>query len=449
MPLAQARAMQPDLHVAQAEPAADQAALEALTLWCQWLSPLTAMDGTDGVWVDTTGCDHLFGGEDQMAERLLTRLARAGYSARIAVADTAATAAAVARSGRQPVTLIPPGGQETALRDLPLASLRLEPETLAALRRLGLARVGQLLDRPRAPLARRFGQALPDRLDQAMGRLPEPLSFRAEPQAFRVSGTLVEPISTAPAIARALTKLVEELAEALTRRNHGARQLQVQCMRVDGTTQSLQLGLSNASADPVRLNRLLAERIETIEPGFGIEALTLSATETAPLDAPANRDWLTPAPDPAGLSALLDRLGGRVGIQGLSRLQDGVSQFPEREQTCTGRESVQKMEERLPARAHGPRPARLLPAPAPIAVTAFWPDGAPQAFQWGRTRHTIRGLIGPERVWSDWWHDPHGACARDYWMAETTEGERFWLFAAHDGAGPAAGQALWFLHGLF
>ncbi|MBO1329008.1 DNA polymerase Y family protein [Acetobacter suratthaniensis] len=449
MPLAQARAMQPDLHVAQAEPAADQAALEALTLWCQWLSPLTAMDGTDGVWVDTTGCDHLFGGEDQMAERLLTRLARAGYSARIALADTAATAAAVARSSRHPLTLIPPGGQATALRDLPLASLRLEPETLDTLSRLGLVQVGQLLDRPRAPLARRFGQALPDRIDQAMGRLPEPLSFRAEPQAFRVSGTLVEPISTAPAIARALAKLVDELTEALTRRNHGARQLQVQCMRVDGTTQRLQLGLSNASADPVRLNRLLGERIETIEPGFGIEAFTLSATETAPLDAPANRDWLTPATDPTGLPALLERLMGRVGIQSLSRLQTGTSQFPEREQAYTGGERVQRVDELPPSCSHGPRPARLLPAPCPITVRAFWPDGAPKAFQWGRTRHTIHGLIGPERVWSDWWHDRLGARARDYWVAETLEGERFWLFAGHDGAGPVIGQAAWFLHGLF
>jgi protein ImuB len=278
--------MQPELHVAQAEPAADQAALEALTLWCQWLSPLTATDGADGVWVETTGCDHLFGGEDQMAEHLLTRLAKAGYSARIAIADTAAIAAAVARSSHRSITLIPPRGQESVLRELPLASLRLEPETLATLRRLGLVRVGQLLDMPRAPLARRFGQALPDRLDQAMGRLPEPLSFRTAPQAFRASGTLVEPISTAPAIASALENLVAELADTLSRRGHGARQLQVQCMRVDGTLQSLQIGLSNPSADPVRLNRLLAERIETIEPGFGIEAFYPQCNRNSPTGRP-------------------------------------------------------------------------------------------------------------------------------------------------------------------
>jgi protein ImuB len=441
--------MQPDLSVAQADPAADLAALEALTLWCQWLSPLTAADGTDGVWVDTTGCDHLFGGEDQMAERLLTRLARAGYSARLAIADTAAAAASVARSSHRRVTLVPPKGQETALRTLPLDSLRLEPETLTTLRRLGLVRIGQLLDRPRAPLARRFGQALPDRLDQAMGRLPEPLSFRAEPQAFRASGTLVEPISTAPAIAHALAKLVEELTEALNRRSHGARQVLVRCMRVDGTTQSFQLGLSNASADPIRLNRLLGERIETIEPGFGIEALTLSATETAPLEAPANRDWLTQAADPAGLPSLLDRLGGRVGIEGLSRLQAGGSQFPEGEQIYPGSATMRQVATRISENQGGPRPARLLPTPAPITVRAFWPDGAPKAFQWGGIRHAIRGLIGPERLWSDWWHEPQGARVRDYWVVETAEGERFWLFAGHDGAGPDARQVPWFLHGFF
>lgn len=449
MPLAQARAMQPDLNVALADPAADLTALEALTVWCQWLSPLTAVDGTDGVWVDTTGCEHLFGGEDQMAERLLTRLTRAGYTARLAIADTAAAAACVVRSSRHPATLIPPRGQETALRPLLLDGLRLHPETLITLRRLGLIRVGQLLDMPRAPLARRFGQALLDRLDQAMGRLPEPLSFTAEPQVFRASGTLVEPISTAPAIVRALAKLVDELAEALTRQNHGARQLLVQCMRVDGTTQSLQLGLSNASADPIRLNRLLGERIGTIEPGFGIEAFTLSATETSPLTVPENRDWLVPANDPASLAALLDRLSGRPGIKTLSRLQAGAGQFPEREQTQIGRDSVQKMEEHASSSIRGPRPARLLRTPSPITVRAFWADGGPKIFQWSRISHTIRGVIGPERLWSDWWHDPTGACARDYWVAETVEGERFWLFATHGGAGPDAGRASWFLHGFF
>jgi protein ImuB len=140
---------------------------------------------------------------------------------------------------------------------------------------------------------------------------------------------------------------------------------------------------------------------------------------------------------------------GRVGIQSLSRLQTGASQFPEREQAYTGGECVQKLDEHSPSCSHGPRPARLLPTPCPITVRAFWPDGAPKAFQWGRTRHTIHGLIGPERVWSDWWHDPQGARARDYWVAETLEGERFWLFAAHDGAEAAIGQAAWFLHGLF
>ncbi|MFT8698975.1 hypothetical protein [Acetobacter orientalis] len=107
------------------------------------------------------------------------------------------------------------------------------------------------------------------------------------------------------------------------------------------------------------------------------------------------------------------------------------------------------MEEHASASPRGPRPARLLRSPSPITVKAFWPDGGPKTVQWSRISHTIRGLIGPERLWSDWWHDSTGACARDYWVAETVEGERFWLFATHDGAGPDAGRASWFLHGFF
>ncbi|MGT2488812.1 hypothetical protein ACU4GA_28775 [Methylobacterium oryzae CBMB20] len=57
-----------------------------------------------------------------------------------------------------------------------MESLRLDPGTVAGLKRLGLRRIGALDALPRGPLARRFGEALLLRLDQALARRPEPLA---------------------------------------------------------------------------------------------------------------------------------------------------------------------------------------------------------------------------------------------------------------------------------
>src|SRR5262249_58072390 len=61
---------------------------------------------------------------------------------------------------------------------LPLAALRLSSETVATLARLGLKRIGDILDLPRAPLAARFGADLLRQLDRARGSGDAPLAPR-------------------------------------------------------------------------------------------------------------------------------------------------------------------------------------------------------------------------------------------------------------------------------
>ena len=99
MAVAQALAIVPRLAIAEAEPEADAAALERLARWCHRLTPLTAVDGTDGLWLDITGCAHLAGGEAALLRDLLARFARDGLHARAAVADTPGAAHGVARHG--------------------------------------------------------------------------------------------------------------------------------------------------------------------------------------------------------------------------------------------------------------------------------------------------------------------------------------------------------------
>lgn len=450
MALAQARALLPELVADDADPAGDREALQALALWCQWASPLTALDPPDGVWIDITGCAHLFGGEDGLMLRLHGQIKRSGYTARLALADTAGAAHAVARHTRNPVAVIPSGRHREALTSLPVVALRLPDETISRLLRVGIETIGQVAQAPRAPLVRRFGQALTDRLDQAWGRLPESLSPLFAREAAQAERHLVEPISTAEAIMVVIEHLIGEVCVSLEARAEGARALALRCERVDGHMQEIAIGTSAPVRDPAHLARLLQERVEDIEPGFGIERMALEVTQAEGLRESVCRDMMEVETSAAPLTALIDRLCNRVGSERVFRLTERAVQFPEQAQALMPVSAPMPAEAPNPAREHdAPRPVRLLSPPDPVRMRDVHPDGAPKAFVWRRNIYLVRAADGPERVWCDWWAGPVEDRARDYWIVEDTQGERFWLYTAHNGEGPAAAGGAWFLHGLF
>ena len=155
MGVADARALDPALLVEEADFIADAAALTKLAAWCDRFSPWVTPCGTDGILLDVTGCAHLFGDEAGLASQAVARLARQGIEARAAIADTLGAAWALSRFGGSrfrggAAITVPRGGGQQALADLPVAALRLEPETVALLERLGL-RASASFIRCRAP----------------------------------------------------------------------------------------------------------------------------------------------------------------------------------------------------------------------------------------------------------------------------------------------------------
>ncbi len=448
MPLAQAMALVPDLLVADADPEGDGRALSDLAAWCLRLSPLTAPDPPDGVWIDITGCAHLHGGEQTILDTLVGRLAAAGLSARAGLADTPGAAHAVARHGAGTVTVVAPGAQADALALLPLDALRIPGETADSLRRLGLDLVGQLFAAPRGPLARRFGDALLLRLDQALGRVAEPIRPVLPPGTVSVRRAFVEPIATAEAFATVILALVGEACAVLEARGAGARTLDLVFERVDGSAQAVRVGTARPVRDPMHLSRLLDDRIETVDPGFGVEAMRLALPLVEPL-APVQGDSGLDgrAGEAADIAGLIDRLSNRLGAGRVYRVAPMESDVPER--------AVRAVPPLAPADGRGwatpwPRPARLLPRPEPVDAMGLLPDHPPRWFTWRRVRHVVVRADGPERITGEWWRRPgERAAVRDYWVVEDEDGCRFWLFRRGDGLDPATGGLSWFLHGFF
>ncbi len=446
MALTQARILVPGLDVRDADLDGDAALLHRLGLFAarRW-TPRAAVAGADGLWLDLTGVAHLFGGEAAMCRRILGFCARLGLAARIAVAGTAGAAHALARFGGEPIAFCPSGRESERIAPLPLAALRLDEDRLAAARRLGLDTIGALIAMPRAPLQRRFGPALLTRLDQALGRAAEPLEPIVPEQPPGVSLSFVEPIATAEAIAQALSEAVRRLVRDLEQAGLAARRLALTCERVDGVDQIVAIGTARATRDGGHLERLLAMKIEAIEPGFGIERMRLVAGRVEPLGPQPIAGALAGDKPPPDLVPLVDRLAGRLGARRLYRLTAVESDVPER--------SVRRAGPLAPAAgwSEGPRPVRLLSPPERIeGVVALLPDQPPRRFTWRGRAYSVRQADGPERLYGEWWKRAAEAEAvRDYFQVEDEEGKRFWLFRRGDGVDPRTGDLSWYLHGVF
>jgi protein ImuB len=466
MMLPDARAMLPALAVHPAAPEADAAFLERLAGWCERYTPYIAIDrphedtpgdGSGALWLDITGCAHLFGGEAALRLDLLDRLERRGLHARAAIADSPGAAWALARFGADEAAIVQPGGSRAALGPLPVAALRLASEQALMLERLGLARIESLYPLPRQSLAARFGDDLPRRLDQALGAAAEPISPRTPLPAHRAQLGFAEPILQHEVLLPVTRRLLQQLCCGLEAGSAGARRLVLAFYRVDNSIESVAIGTSQPCRDPRQLARLFAEKLDRIDPGFGIERAILEAEVVEPL-LPQPLAWRAMGAGDLDqvrdLAPLVDRLSNRLGSEAVVRLMPRASHIPERAQRKTApsapaRADAGSIEHAL---AEAPtRPLRLLAWPEPIEAVAPLPDDPPVLFRWRRALHKVARVRGPERLAPEWWRDPDAdpdATTRDYFAVEDTQGGRFWLFREGLYLAEAA-MPRWYLHGLF
>jgi protein ImuB len=432
--LTQARALCPALNVADAAPAEDAQALAALAQWCTRATPLAAAAPPDTLWLDIAGCDHLFGGEARLAEDLATRMERWGLNARWAIAGPPGAAYALARHAH--TTIVPNGQEAAALATLPIELLRLEPAAAAGLRRLGLKTIGALARLPRAELAARFGAAVLLRLDQAHGQLSETIAWPPPPPDWTEQERFAEPILTTEACLTVLDLLAARLCARLAAQRQGGRQFIATFQRVDGSLQQRAIATALPVRDPAYLLRLLAERLDGLDPGFGIEAVSLAAPAIEASAAEQQDFSRATGPGQQKLAQLIDALANRLSPHRLFRYAPRESHIPEH-----AVQTAPPLQTNIawPHDPSTPRPIRLLHRPEPIEVTALLPDDPPVQFRWRGALHRVRAATGPERIAAEWWTAQPGG-TRDYYQVEDAKGARYWMFR---------NDAAWFVHGMF
>ena len=445
MPLTDARAVCPQLSTRPADSHANVRILKALARWMERYSPLIAFDAQDGLFADTSGGAHLFGGETMMLATLTGELKHFGITVRAALADTPGAAWALARYGNG-CTIVDPGAQRAALAPLPVAALRIAEDVTRSCRQLGLKTIGDLAPLPRAALASRFGLATLKRLDQALGHEDEPLRHIRFVPAPCESLSFAEPIGRTEDIEKALQLLLERLCIRLETGEQGLRLGSFTIKRVDASRQKIAIATTAPSRSPASLFRLFRDQLETLDAGFGIERLHMRAERCEPLvpvQLPAGGGG---APDTGQADAeLVDRLINRFGYQQVLRLAPAGSHLPDR--AWLSFSAIDTPERRPWKQASMARPLRLLDRPVPVETGGRGHLSLPPPTIRRQGRFMALTLLaGPERIEPEWWHDDPAwrSGARDYWWVCAEDGAHLWLFRV----GGQGSHGAWFLHGF-
>jgi len=442
MTVADARALIPSLKVFDEQPVLRERLLNALAAWCIRYTPAAAVELPADVILDATGCAHLWGGEQAYITEIHNRLKKLGYNTRLAMADTVGTAWAIAHFGREN-NIIKIGEQATALLLLPPAALRVSPPIIEKLQKLGLYQVGNFIHIKRSALRRRFGEELLLKIDQALGHREEVIHSVQPAAVYQERLPCLDPIVTATGIEIALKRLLETLCTRLIKEEKGLRTAIFKYYRMDGITSQVTIGTNHATHNAHHLFKLFESRLDSVEPGLGIELFVLEAPKIEDVPAWQQKLWAgSCGVEDSALAELLDRLANRLGAASIHRYLPDEHYWPERSIKLAAALTEKPTTE---WQVNRPRPAQLLAQPEPIEVTAPVPDYPPMFFRYKGRLHTIKKADGPERIEREWWLEegPH----RDYYQVEDERGQRYWLFRSGHYSADKTHQ--WYIHGFF
>jgi protein ImuB len=482
LPLANARAVCPDIQVFDADEAADAQALNAIADWCDRFTPLVALDSPHGLFLDITGCAHLFGGEAALMQMLCAALARQGFAVSAAIAGTSVCARTMNRyvHGR----IIPDGEEADSVKPLPVFALGADDAITRGLRRAGLKTIRDVAARGRHEITARFGANFTTLLQQALGQGDAPISPRKPLPDYIVEKRFAEPVSTDAVIAATLSRLAQMLVAAMEKQGKGARRLEASFFRTDGAVRAIAVDTGQPVTKAATIDRLFRERLDALsdplDPGFGFDLVRLSASRSE-IVVQQQRDLDANVHDNDELAALIDRIAARIGGRRVVVHLPQNTHIPERAGLAAPAQHhlAAAAVAAWPARVEGEpplRPLRLFERPEPIEVTAMFPDGPPARFKWRQSFHRIALVEGPERIAMEWWNrcEPErapepdddfarshpsqgniavepidgGELTRDYFRAEDEDGDRYWLY--REGIHKREVKTFrWFLHGLF
>jgi len=444
-PLAEAKALRTKAVFLPADADADRGALCQLALDCQRFSPLVGLEEgalPESLLSEVTGCTHLWIGEERFLREVRSYWRARGYHIHLALACSVGAAWALAHHAT--ISLVPPGDEETSLSGLPLGALRLPPEARERLEALGLWTIGDVLRLPRETLVSRFGVILPQRLDQALGLLPESFVCERLLEPLSVVREWEVPIEDRFVLALVCRQMLRELLYLAHRHGMGLKELEG-VLRSETGPVTIHIRLVEPTRDEGHLAQLAELQLERRTWPGGVAAVRWAALRLGRLEQ-AQSCWFgddSQTKTSRAFNTLVDRLSSRLEPGVVLRAEIIPDSQPEhvvRLVPWTSAEPRKTDRFRLPPEVSRGRPCRLLGSPLPIDVTSIVPDGPPIRMVWRRQDCRVVRSWGPERIATGWWRARD--IERDYYRAEWEDGTQVWLYRDQR-------NGRWFLHGFF
>ncbi|MEX1034623.1 MAG: DNA polymerase Y family protein [Sneathiella sp.] len=443
MSLVDARAATPDILYYDANPAQDIRCLQGLLRWVSRLTPRVAREGGNNLYLDIAGASHLFGGEAPLLQSIQSQLKALGFTAHLALADNKAAAWGFAHYGKNKSNITGDALRD-ASKDLSIEALRMSYSSTILCQRLGLKKIGNLLDLPRAALAGRIGLEDIKRVDQFYGRTAEATQFSRHRERLVEEMQFFDPLATNAGVEAVLDKLLEKLCLRLTPMQQGFRKASLRLERADHETLSFSIQLTQPSVSINTLKRLFSYHFEQLDVGFGVDRMILAAEQIAPLlrHQLGLEDSKRQSHDES-LSKLINELSNMFGDRHVRQFSPADSHIPERAFIRDAAHYPTRPRNWI--RPSATRPLRLLKKPVSVLVRDGRDRKLPETIYWHSKECHLTALAGPERIEPNWWRDDLDwqSGPRDYWWAKTQFGIVVWVYGVSKGL-----KTQWFVHGL-
>jgi protein ImuB len=393
-----------------------------LAAWAYRYSSQVSCAFDDAIVLEIGASLRLFGPWPRFERQLREDLAALGFAHRIAVAPNA-RAAWVLAGVQDGLALTHAGTLESALARVPVGRARLGAKTAQALHAMGLRRLAQLFAAPRESLGRRFGPQLLAHLDRLRGA-PDPFDLYRPPDRFDLRIELGYEVEHSQALLFPLRRMTADLTAFLAGRDGGVQRFVLRLEHEGHADTEVAVGMLAAERDPALLFELAKGRLEQACIPAPVRGLRLVADELPPF-VPAGRELFDERPaQSVAWTTLRERLRARLGDEAVHALAPGDDHRPERAWKRVA----------VPVTARSRNPASSLPSPQRAAPPG---NGGPQPGTGARPTWLLarpiplrervhRVLSGPERLESGWWDA--GDVRRDYYVVETGDGQRAWVF---------------------
>ncbi|GGK10639.1 Y-family DNA polymerase [Luteimonas terricola] len=436
MRLSAAHALLSDVAMVEHDPASEARWQRFLAAWAYRHSSQVSAQWPGAIVLEVRASFRLFGPWPRFEARLREELDGLGFSHRIALAPTP-RAARVFAGLRDGFAVTSAEAMREALARVPVRRAALPDDAGERLHRMGVRTFGALKAMPRDGLRRRFGIALLDHIDRLHGDADDPLECYAPPDHFDGRIELGFEVESHQALLFPLRRLIADLATYLSARDGGVQRFTLRLehearhalpsheadreQEAGPAHTDVPVGLLAAERDAAVLFDLTRNRLEQAALPAPVIAVRLLARELPPF-VPAARDLFDTRPAQAvPWPQLRERLRARLGDEAVHRVAPSGDPRPERAWRRAGVDDDAACA--APAPPRPPRPAWLLPRPVPLRDPR------------------LRIVSGPERLESGWWDGDDAR--RDYYVLETSRGQRAWAFA------PPGVQGDWMLHGWF